>query len=61
MTQMVKYLPSVWKTQLQSQGWEDALQKGRANSLQCSCLENSMDRGAWWVAVQGIAESDTTE
>jgi len=29
--------------------------------LQYSCLENSMDRGAWWVTVHGVAESDMTE
>ena len=27
--------------------------------LQCSCLENSMDRGAWWATVHGITESQT--
>ena len=27
------------------------------NPLQCSCLENPMDRGAWWAAVYGVAES----
>ena len=29
--------------------------------IQCSCLENSVDRGALWVIVRGVAESDTTE
>ena len=29
------------------------------NPLQCSCLENPMDRGAWWAAVYGVAQSRT--
>ena len=29
------------------------------NPLQYSCLGNSMDRGAWWATVYGIAESQT--
>ena len=29
--------------------------------LQYSCLESSMDRGAWWATVHGIAESDMNE
>ena len=31
------------------------------NPLQCSCLENPMDRGAWWAMVYGVAESNTVE
>ena len=29
------------------------------NPLQCSCLGNLMDRGAWWATVQGVAENWT--
>ena len=31
--------------------------EGNGNLLQCSCLENSMDRRAWWVTVHGVAKS----
>ena len=30
---------------------------GNDNPLQCSCLENSMDRGAWWATVHGVAKN----
>ena len=32
-----------------------------ANPLQYSCLENPMDRGAWWATVHGVAELDMTK
>ena len=35
--------------------------EGNGNPFQYSCLENSMDGGAWWTTVHGVAESDTTE
>ena len=33
--------------------------EGNGNPLQCSCLENPRDGGAWWAAVSGIAQSRT--
>ena len=34
---------------------------GHGNPLQYSCLENLLDRGAWWATVHGHKELDTTE
>ena len=33
--------------------------EGNGNPLQDSCLENPMDRGAWWATVHGVANSQT--
>ena len=33
--------------------------KGSGNPLQYSCLENAMDRGAWWAIVHGVTKSRT--
>ena len=33
--------------------------EGNGNPLQCSCLENPRDRGAWWAAISGVAKSRT--
>ena len=35
--------------------------EGNGNPFQYSCLENPMNRGAWWATVHRIAESDMTE
>jgi len=50
--------------QFQSPGPEDPLEKDMATSLQYSCLESCMVRGAWWATVHGVRghkESGMTE
>ena len=57
---VVKYLPPMQEMWVQSLGQEDP-GEGNGNPAQYSCLENPMDRGAWWVAVHGVAKvSDMT-
>ena len=55
MAQLVKNLPAMRETWVQSLGWEDPLEKGKATHFQYSGLENSMD-SPW-----GSKDSDTTE
>ena len=106
VAQVVKHLPTMWETRVQSLGQEDLLEKamapysstlawkipwtegpgglqsmgslesdtterlhfhfslscigeGNGNPLQCSCLENPRDGGAWWAAVHGVAQGRT--
>ena len=35
------------------------IREGTGNPLQCSCLENPRDGGAWWATVYGVAQSRT--
>ena len=42
-------------------GQERALGRVHGNPLQYSCLENPMDRGAWWVTVHSVIELETNE
>ena len=45
---------------VQSLGRENPLgREGNGNPLLYSCLENSMDRGAWWAIVYGVTKSRT--
>ena len=56
---MVKNLPTVQKTQVQSLEWEDPLEKEMATHSSTSCLEYSIDSRAWWATVHGITKSRT--
>ena len=38
---------------------KESIGEGNGNPLQCSCLENPRDRGAWWAAVYGVAQNGT--
>ena len=59
MAQVVKNLSAMQETQVQSLDREDPPGEGNGNPLQYSCLENSMDRGAWQATVDGVAKSWT--
>ena len=57
---MAKNLPAIQETWVQSLGQEDPLEKeGNGNPLQYSCLENSVDRGAWRATAHGVIKSWT--
>ena len=47
------------QTQLKQLSMHACIGEGNGNPLQCSCLANPRDRGAWWAAVYGVAQSWT--
>ena len=51
-------LPTMLQTWFRSLGWEEPLKKAMATHSS-SCLENSMDRGAWWSTIYGVTKSQT--
>ena len=63
MALVVKNMPA--NTDVRNAGLIPGLERssggGHGNPLQSSCLENSMDRGAWLANVQRIAELNMTE
>ena len=53
-------LPSLSNVAMESDSpgnYRSPLGEGNGTPLQCSCLENPVDRGAWWAAVHGVAKS----
>ena len=56
---MVKNLPAVRETWVQSVGWEDPLEEGMATHSSILAWRSPMDRGAWWAMVHGVAKSQT--
>ena len=59
VAQMVKTLPEMQETQVQSLGWEDSPGEGNGCPFHYSCLENPMDKGAWQAIVHEFAKSWT--
>ena len=59
MTQMVKNLPSVQETWVQSRGQEDPLEKGMTTHSSILAWRIPMDREAQQVIVHGVAKSQT--
>ena len=53
VAQMVKNLPAIAGDLGSIPGWRRSPGEGHGCPLQSSCLENPMDRGAWWATVSG--------
>ena len=59
VAQMVKNLPAVRETWVQSLVWEDPLEQGMATHSSILAGRIPMDRGAWQATVHGVAKSQT--
>ena len=61
MAQIVKNLPTMWETRVQSLGWEEPLEEGMATHSSILAWRIAMGRGAWQATVHGgHKESDAT-
>ena len=56
---MVKNLPAMRETWVQSLGWEDPLEEGMATHSSILAWRILMDRGTWRTTVHGVAKSQT--
>ena len=59
VAQMIKILPAMGETWVQSLGWEDPLEKGMATHSSILAWKIPTDREAWWATVHGVAKSQT--
>ena len=59
VAQVAKNLPAMGDTQVQSHGREDPLEEGMSTHSSISCLENSMDTGAWQATVHVVTKNQT--
>ena len=59
VARMVKNLPVMQETQVQSLGWEDPLEKVMATDSSILAWRIPMDRGAWRAVVHGVAKRRT--
>ena len=59
MAQRLKRLPAMRETNVRSLDREDSPGEGNGYPPPYSCLENSMDRGAWQDTVLGVAKNQT--
>ena len=59
VAQTVKNPPAVRETRVQSLGWEDPLEERMTMHSSILAWRIPMDRGAWQVAIQGVAKSQT--
>ena len=59
LAQVVKNPPAMWDTWVQSLGWEDPMEEGKATHPSILAWRIPMDRGAWWATVHGVTKSQT--
>ena len=57
--QMLKRLPAMWETRVQSLGQEDPLEKKMAPHSSTLAWKNPMDRGGWWATAHSVTKSQT--
>ena len=56
---MVKNLPAMQETRVQTLGWEDPLEEGMETHSSILAQRIPMDRGACWATVYGVTKSQT--